>query len=198
MPLLSVMGKRLANFLLRLSGWRMQDGIPPESQRCVIIAIPHTSNWDFWYTRLGFYAVGIPMKFTIKKEWMRFPLNLIVKPLGGLGIDRRPRKETGERPSYVDAMAELFNQNDRIAVMITPEGTRSLRTEWKTGFYYVAQKAGVPICLGYLDYEKKVAGVGPTIYPSGDIAADMKKIMDFYRPIKGKYPEKSSLDQRYE
>ena len=81
--------------------------------------------------------------------------------------------------------------------MITPEGTRARRTQWKTGFYYAALKAGVPICLGYLDYAKKEAGVGPALYPTGNLEADMRKIMDFYRNIKGKYPELFSLDERF-
>jgi 1-acyl-sn-glycerol-3-phosphate acyltransferase len=94
-------------------------------------------------------------------------------------------------------MAELFEQHQRIAVMVTPEGTRSLRKQWKTGFYYAALKADVPICLGYLDYANKIAGVGPVIYPSGNLETDMRQIMDFYRPIQGKHPELFSLDERY-
>lgn len=172
--------------------------IPREVYRCVIIAAPHTSNWDIWYARLGFFIMGIPLRFTIKKEWTRFPFGLFVKPMGGLGIDRSPRPDTGKRPSYVELMAALFDDYDQIAVMVTPEGTRSLSPKWKTGFYYVAKEAGVPICLGYLDYKNKEAGVGGFVYPSDNMEADMKKIMDFYRPIQGKYPEQFSLDKRFE
>ena len=192
------MGKRLAKFLLWLSGWKLNMDIPKEVKRCVIIAAPHTSNWDIWYARLGFLIMEIPLRFTIKKEWTRFPFGLFVKPMGGLGIDRSPRPDTGKRPSYVELMAALFDDFDEIAVMVTPEGTRSLSPKWKTGFYYVAKEAGVPICLGYLDYRNKTAGVGGLVYPSDDMEADMKKIMDFYRPIKGKYPEQFSLDKRFE
>ncbi|HQU59513.1 MAG: 1-acyl-sn-glycerol-3-phosphate acyltransferase [Phaeodactylibacter sp.] len=191
------MWKRIAELLLRLSGWSLAPEIPVEVQRCIIIAVPHTSNWDIWYARLGFYVMDVPLRFTIKQEWMRFPFNLLVGPMGGLPIDRRPRPDTGERPSYVDVMAGLFEKHQRIAVMITPEGTRARRTQWKTGFYYAALKAGVPICLGYLDYAKKEAGVGPALYPTGNLEADMRKIMDFYRNIKGKYPELFSLDERF-
>jgi 1-acyl-sn-glycerol-3-phosphate acyltransferase len=191
------MGKRFAKFIFWILGWRLNADIPKETQRCVILASPHTSNWDIFYARLGFYIMNIPLRFTIKQEWLRFPFGLLIKPFGGLGIDRRPRKSTGERPSYIELMAELFEQHDELAMMITPEGTRALREQWKTGFYFVAQKAGVPICLGYLDYEKKEAGVGGVIYPSGDMDADLKKIMAFYAPIKGKYPSKFSVDHRY-
>lgn len=189
--------KKLAEFLLRLSGWRVAPGTPPEVARCVLTAAPHTSNWDLWYARLGMYVLGVPVRFMIKHTMMRFPFNLVIAPLGGLAIDRRPRRDTGERPSYIDAAAELFSQHDRIAVMIAPEGTRSLRTQWKTGFYYIALQAGVPICLGYLDYKNKIAGVGPAIHPSGDIDADLRLMMDFYRNIEGKHPKLFRLDERF-
>lgn len=189
--------KKIAEFLLSLSGWRIAPDIPPEKERCVMIAAPHTSNWDIWYARLAFFLMEVPVKFTIKREWTRFPFGLIFKPLGAIGIDRRPRKESGERPSYVQLMAEIFERYERIAVMITPEGTRSPRKKWKTGFYYVALEAGVPICLGYLDYANKVAGVGPVIHPTGDIKTDMHQIMEFYKDIKGKHPELFELDERY-
>jgi len=86
------MGKRLAKLLLRLSGWRLNPSIPKEVQHCIIVAAPHTSNWDIYFARLGFYIMGIPLKFTIKQEWMRFPLNLLIGSVGGLPIDRRPRE----------------------------------------------------------------------------------------------------------
>lgn len=191
------MNQQLAKKLLTLSGWRVAPDIPPESQRCVMIAAPHTSNWDLWYARLAFFAMDIPVRFTIKQEWMRFPFNLVVGPLGGIGIDRRPRAESGRRPSYVQLMKEVFERYDQIAIMITPEGTRSLRHQWKTGFYYVAREAGVPICLGFLDYGKKLAGVGPVIFPGDDMAADMQRIMAFYQTIEGRYPEKFAPDERY-
>lgn len=182
---------------MSLSGWRVNMQYPPEVARCVMTAAPHTSNWDFWYARLAFFVMEAPVKFTIKKEWMRFPFNLIIGPLGGIGIDRKPRGKGAERPSYVDQLAGYFAQYKRIAVLVTPEGTRSPRKQWKTGFYYAALQAGVPICLGYLDYKKKEAGVGLVVYPTGDIAADMKQILDFYRKIPGKFPEKFMVDERY-
>ncbi len=196
-PIFSAMSKTLASRLLALSGWRIAPDYPAETERCVMIAAPHTSNWDIWYARLGFFVMGIPVRFTIKKEWMRFPFNLALGPLGGLGIDRSPRKADGSRPSYTEQMIELFEKHERLAVMVTPEGTRSKRSTWKTGFYYVALGAKVPICLGYLDYANKIAGVGPAIHPTGDIQADMHRILEFYSHIQGKHPEKFALDERY-
>ena len=190
--------KQLSVLLLKLSGWTVHPEIPKEAQRCVMIAAPHTSNWDLWYARLAFFVMDIPLKFTIKREWMRFPLNLLIGPMGGIGIDRRsPKEGRKDNSSYIQLMANLFKERDRLSLLVTPEATRSLRTEWKTGFYYVAKKADVPICLGYLDYKNKVAGVGGPVFISGDIDADLRKIMAFYQPIQGKYPEKFSIDTRY-
>jgi len=91
-------------------------------------------------------------------------------------------------------MTDLFNSTDELVIMVTPEGTRSKSTKWKSGFYHVAMNAKVPIGLGYLDYKTKTAGVGKMIYPSGDYIKDMKEIMDFYKDITAKYPEKYSPD----
>lgn len=187
----------IARLIMFLLGWKVEKNLPEGVNRCVMIAAPHTSNWDFPIARSAFSILKIPVKYTIKDSWFKFPFNLIFGPLGGIPINRAPRKKGEERPSTVDAMAALFENRDSLAVMVTPEGTRSYREEWKSGFYHVAKKAGVPIGLGYLDYEKKIAGVGKMVYPSDDIDADMKIIMDFYKDVSPKHPENFSLDQRY-
>ncbi len=96
-----------------------------------------------------------------------------------------------------ESMIELFDFNEELVVMVTPEGTRSLVTKWKTGFYHVAVGAKVPIGLGYLDYKNKIAGVGKVVVPSGHMEKDMREIMAFYKDIQGKYPEKFSIDLDY-
>ena len=189
--------KWLAKLFFKLTGWTINPVVPPEAQRCMMIAAPHTSNWDYIFMRIGFFVLDIPMRVAIKDFWLKFPFGLIVKPLGGLGIDRSPKKEGEERPSYTQQMANFFKTHDNIAIVIAPEGTRSLRTEWKLGFYHAAKMAGVPITFGYLDYKKKEAGVGGVIHPTDDIEADMKKIMEFYSKIAPKFKEKYSLDMRY-
>lgn len=191
------MGKFISKIIFALFGWTFKDHVGGGYNRCVMIAAPHTSNWDLVFARSAFYLMGIPVRYTVKKEWMRFPFNLVFGPLGAIAIDRSPRKPGEERRSMTEAMIELFNQNKELAVMVTPEGTRSLRTKWKTGFYHVAVGAKVPIALGYLDYKKKEAGVGKIIYPSGDMAKDMREIMAFYQNIQGKHPEKFSIDLDY-
>lgn len=171
--------------------------MPPNINKCVMIAAPHTSNWDLVYALAAYDMMGIPMRFTLKDEFMKFPLKLIFKPIGAIAIDRRPKVAGGERRSMTEAMVDLFNGRDHLNIMVTPEGTRSLNKKWKTGFYYVALNAKVPIGLGYLDYKNKVAGVGGMVYPSGDIKKDMKIIMDFYKDIQGRHPEKFSIDAEY-
>ena len=182
-------------FILRLAGWKLDKNIPKEYSRCVLIGAPHTSNWDFFYTLLSFKALKIPYKFTIKKEWFRFPLNLIMIPLGGIPIDTKSTSKSHE--SKVDTMANYFQIKNKLVMAITPEGTRAKREQWKTGFYFVAKKANVPICLAFLDYKNKVAGVGKTIVPSDNIEKDMKEIMSFYKDKTAKFPNKFSVDLRY-
>lgn len=184
-----------------LMGWKMNlHGLNPKDfRRVVMLAIPHTSNWDLPIARAAFFLMDVHVRFTVKKEWMRFPYSLIAGPLGGIAIDRSPKVAGQERKSMTEAMIDLFEQNpDELAIMITPEGTRSRNDKWKTGFYHLAVGAKVPIGLGYLDYAKKEAGVGKLIYPSGDIQKDMKEILDFYRNIKGKFPEQFALDKTYD
>lgn len=189
---------RFCTELFKAQGWTLRGEQLTTHRRCVVIGAPHTSNWDFVYTLAAFDLLGLPLRFTIKREWMRFPFNLLIEPAGGLAIDRRPRDETGDRPSMVDVMIELFDDHpDELALVVTPEATRSPNPRWKSGFYHVARGAGVPILLGYLDYAKKEAGVGKVIEPSGDFEADMREITEFYRSVTPRYPERFMLDQRF-
>jgi len=182
---------------MTLCGWKAKPIFPKEANRCVLIAAPHTTNWDMFYLKLGMWVLDIPIKFTIKDDWTKFPFGLVTKPLGGLGINRSKTKGDKASVSYVDQMANIIKERDQIAMVIAAEGTRSLRKRWKMGFYHTALKADVPLCFGYLDYENKEAGIGGMIHPTGDVSADMKVIHAFYKDIKGKYPEKFSLDERY-
>ncbi len=116
-------------------------------------------------------------------------------PAGAIGIDRKKVKAEGGM-STTDAMAELFKEYPELVLMIAPEGTRSANPNWKTGFYYIAQKANVPIVLGYADFSKKEAGIGMVIYPT-NFEEDMNKIMQFYLGIEGKIPHNFKLDEKY-
>lgn len=190
----------LCRLIFKLRGWKLvelKEVKQSELERCMLIAAPHTSNWDAIYTIACFDMLGVDWRFTIKKEWMKPPFGGILRSVGALPIDRTPKKIGNNRPSMVEVMHNLFKENEKLCITITPEGTRKKRTEWKLGFYHTAKLAGVPICLGYLDYSKKEAGITKTIHLTDDMEADIREIMAFYKDIKGKHPDKFSLDERY-
>jgi 1-acyl-sn-glycerol-3-phosphate acyltransferase len=189
--------KLLARGLFAMIGWTYKNAMPSDIRQSVMIAAPHTSKWDFFYARLAFAQDGIPVKFTIDNKYMRLPYGPVMRFLGGIGIDRSPKKEGQERPSMVRIMAELFQTHKDLVLLVTPEGSRKLRTKWKTGFYHVALQASVPVALGYLDYEKKEAGVNKMVYLSGNIKKDLKEIMAFYKGIVASKPEQFSIDLDY-
>ena len=176
--------------IFRLFGWKITHYLPDEIKKCVVVVAPHTSNWEFVFGMGAVKIMKLHPRFAIKKEWIRFPFRRLMLSSGALPIDR----ESKNAGSTVDAMADLFKTHDTLRLIITPEGTRSRREKWKTGFYYVALKAHVPIALGFMDYEKKECGIDKIIYPSGDYKADMKQIMDFYSHVKAKHPENFSVD----
>jgi 1-acyl-sn-glycerol-3-phosphate acyltransferase len=181
-------------FIYKLLGWKVTHFLSDDIKKCVIVVAPHTSNWDFIYGIGTVQTMKLKQRFIIKKEWMRFPFNLIMEPLGALPIDRNKKNTDGEKTSTVDAMADLFAKHDELRLVITPEGTRSRVEKWRTGFYYVALKAKVPIALAFIDYGTKSCGIDKVIYPTGDFKKDMKEIMDFYKTKKAKNPQNFSLD----
>ena len=184
------MFKCLTLFLFAIMGWKIQGHLPSEINKCIIVAAPHTCNMDLILAMASFYKMKIPFKYLIKQEWLNFlPLQKIFKDSGAVGVDRSTSS------TMVDAMAKLITSStENIALMIAPEGTRKLNRNWKTGFYYTALKAKVPIVLSYLDYSKKVAAVGPSFMPSGCFRKDMSILKHYYKDITPKFPEKFSLD----
>jgi 1-acyl-sn-glycerol-3-phosphate acyltransferase len=180
--------------IFKLGGWKITHFLPDEIKKCVIIVAPHTSNWDFIYGMGALKYMHLNQRFAIKKEWIRFPFKRLMTSSGALPIDRNPKNPLDEKKGAVDAMADLFENRKDLRLIITPEGTRSRVEKWKTGFYYVAFKANVPIALGYLNYGKRECGIDKLIYPTGDFKTDMKQIMDFYKEMKGKNSENFTVD----
>ncbi len=188
--------KRLSKFIFKINGWTYENEIGPFGPKCLLVAAPHTSNWDYSHGLVFFEKMGIQAKIAMKKELFFFPIKQFIEPLGALAIERSSKD--GMKQSAVEAMAALFSKHDELILVITPEGTRSKTDQWKTGFYHVARLANVPIVLSYLDYEKKKGVVGKIIYPCGDIEKDMKEIMAFYKEHGiGKYPNQFALDKRF-
>ncbi|HBG82868.1 MAG TPA: acyltransferase [Acinetobacter radioresistens] len=189
--------RKIAEYSLGLMGWETDNQWPQGLEQCVMIAAPHTSNWDAVYARLALKVLGVNVRITIKDSYMKFPLGPFVRAMGGIGIDRSPKKEGQARASMVQLMADLFKEHPHLVMLVTPEGTRAKQENWKTGFYHIAMTAGVPIALAYMDYQKKRAGVGKIIYPTGNYEQDMQEIMQFYANIEPKFPEKFSVDVCY-
>lgn len=186
------------NLLFKLKKWQLQPGCPKEAKNCIMIAAPHTSNWDFVYAMVALKKLGLNPRFTIKREFNKPLIGAWIQGLGGLWIDRTPKKEGEKRLSMTQVMSNLFKDSDEpLTVLVTAEGTRSRTTEWKTGFYYAAVEANVPICLAFMDYKRRITGVGTCFIPSGNIKSDMKVIMDFYSDKSPKHPSKFALDIRY-
>lgn len=179
--------KYLSQFILKLMGWKIEGNVPEGLTKAVVIAAPHTSNYDFIFGRMGYYVLGLKAKFLIKKEIFVFPFKTVLLSMGGIPIERKRKNNA------VEAVSILFQKHESLFITIAPEGTRKLNPNWKKGFYYIALRANVPLLLGFVNYKKKEAGLGPTIYPSGDYEKDLKIIEDFYRPMAGKYPENFNL-----
>ncbi|BDS13765.1 1-acyl-sn-glycerol-3-phosphate acyltransferase [Aureispira anguillae] len=190
--------KLISKIYLKLTGWKVESNPPKEiHEKCVMICAPHTSNWDFPTTLAIMSILNVKARYAIKKELMGLPFGPLLRAVGGIAINRKPKKEGEKRQSTVQAIADLFSKEDKLCLMIAAEGTRSLQKEWKTGFYYIALQAKVPICLGYLDYKTKIGGFGKVVHPTGDIHADMAEIMDFFKDKTAKKPANFSLDYRF-
>ena len=172
----------IAKKLLSLFKWELDTSIELP-KKCVVCIAPHTSNWDFIVGILFKYATNLQASFFMKKEWFRFPLSIIMKSLGGIPIDR------SKKNNITDIIAEEFNKRDSLIIGLTPEGTRSLNYEWKKGFYYIAQKANVPIVLAYIDFKKKKVGYNKLLIPT-NYEDDIIMIKKYYSNINAKYPEK--------
>ncbi len=167
---------------LRAFGWR-EEGERPTAP-FVLIAAPHTSNWDLPFTLALSYVYDLPIRWAGKHTLFAFPFGPVMRALGGVPI-RRDRRE-----NRVSQLAALFDEHPDLVLTVPAEGTRSRVEHWKSGFYHVAREAQVPIVCGYLDYARKRGGFGFSLTPSGDVRADMDRIRAFYADKIGKYPEK--------
>ena len=161
----------------------------PRPPKWIICVAPHTSNYDFLIGKAYYTAIGLTSNFLMKKEWFVGPLGYIFKKMGGIPVER------SKHTSMTDQLAEVARKSANFSLAVTPEGTRSKVTQWKRGFYYIALKANIPILLYAIDYPTKRIVCKRTIHPSGDIEADMRSIMEYYKDFNGKYPEKFAIEQ---
>ena len=177
------MTRWLGGLVNAITGWKL-DGDRPAARRFVLIAAPHTSNWDLPFTLALSYVYDVPIRWAGKHTLFKFPFGTFMKALGGIPIVRHKR---GNR---VKQLADLFTEHPNLVLTVPAEGTRSYRDHWKSGFYHIAREAGVPIVCGYLDFGRKRGGFGLVLEPTGDVKADMDQIRAFYEGMQGKFPEK--------
>jgi len=180
-PVVNTLLRAFSVTYLKLTGWKVQGSLPPECAKSVFIAAPHTSNWDLPNTLMVAFALRLNIYWMGKEQIFKPPFRGLMQWLGGISVNRQ------QATNMVAASVEAIVAADGpVQLIVPPEGTRSKVRYWKTGFYYIAIGAKVPIVMAYMDYEKKISVLGPVFMPTGDIEADMVKIKAFYAPFKGK------------
>lgn len=172
-PVVNTLLRALSIAFLRLTGWTIEGALPADAAKCIPIAAPHTSNWDLPYTLMVAFQLRLHVCWMGKESIFRPPFRGVMRWLGGIPVDR-------------DKSNNLVAASGPLQLTVPPEATRSKARNWKTGFYYIAVGAGVPIVMPYMDCATKRSGLGPVFVPTGDMACDMEAIKAFYAPFKGK------------
>jgi 1-acyl-sn-glycerol-3-phosphate acyltransferase len=185
-PVISPFMRGLAFVCLKIFGWRVE-GRLPDLNKLVVIAAPHTSNWDLPLLLGVAFALRAKACWLGKHTLFQGPFGFLSAWMGGIPVYRSASQ------NMVAQTVEMFRNSERLILAIPPEGTRSKVSHWKTGFYYIALGAEIPIAMAFIDYKRKASGVGPTLHPTGDIEADMEIIRNFYANVTAKYPDKTSL-----
>ena len=191
-------GNRLSRafwkFILRLFGWRAV-GEAPDLPKFVFVGAPHTSNLDFFMTAMTMAALGVRGHFVMKHQPFVGPVGWLLRFLGGIPLDRDRTRD------FVSQMVDEFNSRDQFLLAIMPEGTRgkdkdSATKGWRSGFYYIAKGAGVPLVMVLFDYANKRMRVGPTVWPSDSYEADLPRIQALFAGIEGRNPDRTlALDR---
>ena len=177
--------KQISILLLKLLGWRLELELPKE-KKYVVIGAPHTSNWDFPLTLLTLSASGLRFSWVAKHTMFKGISGSFFRAIGGIPVNRKSSH------GFIDQMVAAFNDRDRLILTIAPEGTRSWKNHWKTGFYHIARRANVPVCMGFMDYPSKTIGLNKTFMPSGNISDDFEIIKDYYKGKTGRRPQQQS------
>ena len=172
--------------LYKVCGWTKEVSVS-HPKKYIICLAPHTSNWDFVLGQLYSHADGVKINFLMKKEWFFFPLGALFRRLGGIPVNRQ------KKGSMTDTLAEPAQQSEVFRLCVTPEGTRKSNPEWKKGFYYIALKAGLPILLYGVDYERKLIQCTKVVVPTRDIDREVAEIKEYFKNFKGKHPEQFAI-----
>jgi 1-acyl-sn-glycerol-3-phosphate acyltransferase len=180
--------ERLGKFLLPIVGWKVEGLELLNGPKYVLVVAPHTSNWDVLYGLICAHSIEMfsrwKVGYLVKSEVFRWPLiGKFIHWTGGIPIERRAAQDV------VGQVVQVFEKNERLLIGITPEGTRSKRDYWKTGFYRIAVQANVPLALTFIDYKRRAAGFGKIVIPTGDIETDFEVIREFFSTVTAKFPE---------
>lgn len=178
---------RLLGWLYDLKGWRLQGQVPP-FRKYVVLGAPHTTNWDFVFFAGAVQRLGMKPSFMGKHTLFRWPLRRFMIDMGGMPVNR------AKPGGYVRTVIRNFHEADEMALVIAPEGSRSSDGRWRTGFYHIALGAGVPIVPAWVDHDRKLGGIGEPVLPTGDYAADMTRIVAFYRSVMPDCPRFAVLE----
>lgn len=185
LPATGMFAYLMGRLWMRFFGWDFS-GHKKEGKKFLLIAAPHTSNWDVPFMLAATFCYRVKISWMGKHTLFKKPFGTFMRAVGGIPIDRN------NPHGIVEQAVEAFNKSERLVLSIAAPATREKKDYWKSGFYWIAYKAQVPIVCGFLDYKRKLAGIGPHFIPTGDIKKDMDKIREFYKDIKGKYPENQS------
>ena len=177
--------------LYNILGWKI-NGVFPGIKKSILIIAPHTSVWDWLIVKLFLNQIGVKYKILYKKEFFVFPINIVMKPLGSIPVERK-----GKRSNLIFQIASMFYNNEELCIVLSPEGTRHLVTQWEKGFYYISKRTNIPIIAGYIDYTKKEIGVKGVIQETKNIKTVMQETNGYYQNVRAKHPENFSLDITY-
>jgi 1-acyl-sn-glycerol-3-phosphate acyltransferase len=184
-PVVNTLLRGFSIAFLKFTGWKVEGSLPANAAKCVLIAAPHTSNWDLPYTLMVAFALRLNVYWMGKHSIFAPPFGPVMRWLGGIAVNRE------QANNLVAASAEALKAADgMVQLIVPPEGTRAKSRYWKTGFYYIALTAQVPILMAYLDYTHKRGGLGPVLVPTGDVEKDMATVKAFYAPIQGKHTDR--------
>lgn len=178
--------RTFAGKILQAQGWKIT-GDYSGIKKSVTIFAPHTAHIDYYYGKLGFTELGVKFRFLSKKELFFFPMNIVMRSLGSIPV----RGVKGQNAIF--QIVEMLNNNEELHIVVSPEGWVKKRTKWNKGFFYMAQKAKVPIAVATLDYEKKEMGVKYVIYDTSNFKDVIQQINNIYKDVKGKNPERFAL-----
>ncbi|MEM5517895.1 1-acyl-sn-glycerol-3-phosphate acyltransferase [Henriciella sp. AS95] len=180
--------RNLAALMLAVTGWKLEGDWPQDAEKAVLVAAPHTSNWDGLWMIFAAAYYRVKLRWMGKKSLVDHPLGWFVKWLGCVPVDRKSASD------IVEQTAAAFAESDRLTLAVAPEGTRSAMTEWKSGFYRIAIKAGVPLIITVLDYGTRTVKIAGLFQPTGDYQADLPLIKAYYANAEGRHKGNFSLN----